>query len=78
MSKYLRLMDGEKSNAGGFKIEVGKVVKADNWNPKVTNPKKMVGFNFSTEYKIIRWIHRGDTLYDVEIPEDAEVYRLSK
>lgn len=33
----------------------------------------MGGFNFSTYTKILRWILRGDTIYDVEIPEDAEV-----
>ena len=44
-------------------------------------------FNFSTEDKILRWLHRGDTIYDVEVPEDAEnikvevattVYRTNK
>ena len=33
----------------------------------------MGGFNFGTEDKILRWLHRGDTIYDVLIPEDAEV-----
>ena len=33
----------------------------------------MGGFNFSTEDKILRWLVRGDTLYDVIIPDDAEV-----
>lgn len=33
----------------------------------------MSGFNFGSEDKILRWIHRGDTIYDVIIPEDAEV-----
>ncbi len=31
----------------------------------------MGGFNFSTEDKILRWLVRGDTLYDVIIPEDT-------
>lgn len=35
--------------------------------------KKVGGFNFSTESKILRWLVRGDTIYDVELPEDAEV-----
>ena len=35
---------------------------------KTTAPKKAV-----VPEKIIRWLHRGDTLYDVIIPEDAEV-----
>lgn len=33
----------------------------------------MGGFNFSSEDKILRQLHRGDTIYDVEIPKDAEV-----
>ena len=33
----------------------------------------MGGFNFSVEDKIIRWLVRGDTIYKVTIPDDAEV-----
>ena len=33
----------------------------------------MGGFNFSTEDKILRWLVRGDTIYDIIIPDDAEV-----
>ena len=40
---------------------------------KEVEPEKMGGFNFGTEDKILRWLHRGDTIYDVIIPEDAEV-----
>ena len=71
--KYLKLVDGTKSNANGFEYKVGEVNIADMWNPNEKDPKKMGGFNFSVENKILRWVHRGDTLYDVEIPEDAEV-----
>lgn len=73
MSNYVRLMDGNKSNAGGFEIKINEIVTSDKWNPNTMDPNEMGGFNFSTDEKIIRWIHRGDTLYDVEIPEDAEV-----
>lgn len=73
MSKYLRVMDGNVSNAGGFEINIGEVVVAEKWNPNTYDPTEMGGFNFSTEEKILRWIHRGDTVYDVEIPLDAEV-----
>ena len=71
--KYLKLVDGVKSNANGFEYEIGKVNVADTWNPTSFEPEIMGGFNFSVENKILRWIHRGDTIYDVEIPEDAEV-----
>lgn len=73
MSNYIKLLDGSKSNAGGFEYKIGKVNVADNWNPTTYDPKLMGGFNFSTDEKILRWIHRGDTVYDVIIPEDAEV-----
>ena len=72
MSNYIKLLDGSKSNAGGFEYKIGKVNVADNWNPTTSDPKLMGGFNFSTDEKILRWIHRGDTVYDVIIPEDAE------
>jgi len=73
MAKYIKLIDGLKSNASGFQYKVDEVNVADNWNPTTFDPAIMGGFNFSTEEKILRWIHRGDTVYDVEIPKDAEV-----
>ncbi len=73
MSKYVRVMDGLKSNANGFQYKLNEVNNANHWNRNADNPKEMGGFNFSTEDKILRWLHRGDTIYDVEIPKDAEV-----
>ena len=73
MAKDINLMDGLKSNAGGFQYKIGEVNVADNWNTTTVDPATMGGFNFSTEEKILRWIHRGDTVYDVEILKDAEV-----
>ena len=75
--KYIKLLDGIKSNANGFEYKIGEVNVANNWNPKTMEPELMGGFSFSVEDKIIRWIHRGDTVYDVEIPEDAEVIDCS-
>ena len=71
--KYVKLVDGLKSNANGFEYKIGEVNVATNWDPSTFDPEKMGGFNFSVDNKIIRWIHRGDTIYDVEIPDDAEV-----
>ena len=73
MNKYVRVMDGLKSNAGGFNYKTDEVNVSENWNPKALEPEKMGGFNFSTETKILRWLVRGDTIYDVDIPEEAEV-----
>ena len=78
MKKYVRVMDGLKSNASGEKFELNKVTTANVWNPTETDPEKMGGFNFSTEDKIIRYIFRGDTIYDVIIPNDAEVIKVDE
>lgn len=73
MSKYVRVMDGAKSNAGGFEYKLDEVNIAKLWNPSTMEPDKMGGFNFGTEDKILRWLHRGDTIYDVDILNDAIV-----
>ena len=73
MTKYLRVMDGLKSNAGGFEYKLDEINISKKWNPETLEPEEMGGFNFCTEDKILRWLHRGDTIYDVIVPEDAEV-----
>ena len=72
MNKYVCVMDGLKSNAGGFRYKLNEINISDNWNPNETEPEQMRGFNFCSEDKILRWLHRGDTIYDVIIPKDAE------
>lgn len=71
MNKYLKVMFGNKGV--NFEYKIDDVNVADTWNPNTYDPKEMGGFNFSTEDKILRWLVRGDTIYDVEIPDDAEV-----
>ena len=73
MEKYVRVMDGIKSNAGGFEYKLDEINISNNWNPNENEPDKMGGFNFCSEDKILRWLHRGDTIYDVIIPENAEI-----
>lgn len=72
MTKYLRVMDGLKSHAGGFEYKLNEINISDKWNPQSDEPSEIGGFNFSDEEHILRWLLRGNTLYDVEIPEDAE------
>lgn len=62
-----------KSGASDFEYKIGEVNIANNWNPNAHDPQKMGGFNFSTEDKILRWLVRGDTIYDVTVPDDAEI-----
>lgn len=74
--KYVKVMFGNEShyNRGTFKYKIDEVNIADNWNPSdLNNPG---GFNFSTEDKIARWLVRGDTIYDVIIPDDATVIEI--
>ena len=78
MNKYVRVMDGLKSNAGGFDYKLNEINIAKKWNPNNLDPEQMGGFNFGTEDKILRWLHRGDTIYDVVIPDDAEVIKVDE
>jgi hypothetical protein len=75
--KFIKVMFGNQSKAGtGFEYKIDEVNETDNWNPETMDGKEIGGFSFSVEEKILRWLIRGDTLYDVIIPKDAEVYDL--
>lgn len=74
MKKYLKVMFGNVSGANNnLEYKIDGVNIANNWNPLANDPKEMGGFNFSCEDKILRWLIRGDTMYDVIIPDDATV-----
>lgn len=72
--KYLKVIDGTKSN--GFEYKLNEVNIAQIWNPNTYEPDKMGGFNFSAEDKILRWLHRGNTIYEVNLPKDAEIIEI--
>ena len=76
--KFVRVMDGLKSNAGGFNYKLDEINISEKWDTSTLDPEKMGGFNFGTEDKILRWLHRGDTIYDVIIPKDAEIILCDK
>ena len=76
MNKYVRVMDGLKSNAGGFEYKLNEINVSDSQNPEAHSGKEFGGFNFTTESCILRWLHRGSTIYDVEIPKDAETVKI--
>ena len=71
--KFLKVMFSSESRYNNFKYKIGEINYAPTWNPKGTTPEEMGGLNYSNEESIIRYLHNGDTIYDVEIPEDAEV-----
>ena len=73
--KYVRVMDKDVSNASGKKFKIGEVNISTEWDPNAKTLDAIKGINFSTDESIIRWIRRGDTLYDVELPRDAEVIK---
>lgn len=77
MSKYVKVMFGTISGAkSDFEYKLNEINISNNWNPKATNGKDFGGFNYADEKCILRWLHRGDTIYDVEVPEDAENIKL--
>ena len=73
--KFVRVMDKDVSNASGLKFKIGEVNISTEWDSNATTLDTIKGINFSTKGSIIRWIRRGDTLYEVELPEDAEVIK---
>lgn len=42
MKKFVRVMDGAKSNAGGFEYKLDEVNISNNWNPDENEPEKWV------------------------------------
>ena len=72
--KYIKVMFGLTAGANSnFHYNLDEVTEARTWNPNAKSGKEFGGINFSTPEKILRWLHRGDTLYDVKLPEDAEI-----
>lgn len=77
MSRYVKVMFGTTSGANSdFEYKLNEVNESNNWNPNADNPKDFGGFNYCDEKCILRWLHRGDTIYEIEIPDDAESVRL--
>ena len=77
MSKFVKVMYGTTSGAkSNFNYKIGEVNISNNWNSKADNPRDFGGFNYCSEESILRWLHRGDTIYDVDIPEEAEVVQI--
>ncbi len=75
--KYLKW--AFKNNVGhrdNQKFEIGKVITCDTWDPNNSDWDKRGGFNFTNEECALRWMSRGDTLYEVELPKDAEVIEV--
>ena len=77
MNKFVKVMYGTTSGANHeFEYKIGEVNVANNWNPTAKSGKEFGGFNYCNEDSILRWLHRGDTIYDVTVPDDAENVKL--
>lgn len=74
MKQFYKVLLGTESSAcPGFHYNIDAVTEANHWDPAGKNPADMGGFSIATAAAIIRWICRGNILYDVIIPEDAEI-----
>ena len=74
--KYCRVIQTIKKYSDGRKFPVDEVVVADKRvNLNATEQTEMGGFCISTYDYIFRWLIRGDTLCEVEIPEDSKIYK---
>ncbi len=70
--KFVKVLFGNKSYAGNkvTEFKINDITVAD----PLENPD---GFHFSNEENIARWLIRGDTIYDVIIPDNANVIKVS-
>lgn len=77
MNQYVKVMFGKTSGANSdFEYKINEINESNNWNPKAGNPKDFGGFNYCEATSLLRWLHRGDTLYEVEVPDDAGSVRI--
>lgn len=74
MNKFVKVMFGTKG--ANFEYKIDEVNVTANWNPTAEKGRDFGGFNYCSEECILRWLHRGDTIYDVEVPEDSENIKL--
>lgn len=76
--KYLKWAFGKDiAKVENKKFEIGKVMESDIWDPTNDDWDSRGGFNFTIEKCALRWMSRGDTLYEVEIPKDGELVKIN-
>ena len=75
--KYLKwAFKDNVGNKDNQKFEIGKIITCDTLDPTNNDWIKRGGFNFTNEECALRWMSRGDTLYEVEIPSDGEILEV--
>lgn len=74
--KYYRTINTIRKYSDGREFPINEVVVADKKvDLNAIDRTKMGGFYISTYEYIFRWLIRGDTLCEVEIPEDSKIYK---
>lgn len=74
--KYYRVIRTNREYSDGRKFPINEVVIADSKvDLGATDKTKLGGFYISTYEYIFRWLIRGDTLCEVEIPKDTKIYK---
>lgn len=74
--KYYRVIHTVKKYDDGRRFPINEIVVSDQKvNLNATDITKIGGFCISTYECIFRWLIRGDTLCEVEIPKDTKIYK---
>ena len=75
--KYLKWVFGTNvANKENEEFKINEEITAERWDPTTKDWTLKGGFNFTNEKCALRWMARGDTLYEVEIPSDGEIYEI--
>ena len=74
--KYFRVIHTMQEYSDGRRFPINEIVISDKKvDLNATELTNMGGFCISTYECIFRWLIRGDTLCEVEIPEDSKIYK---
>lgn len=74
--KYYRVIHTIKEYNDGRRFPIDELVVADQKvDLQATDRTKLGGFCISTYEYVFRWLIRGDTLCEVKIPDDTEIYK---
>ena len=74
--KYYRVIHTVKEYDDGRRFPINEIIMSDiKVDLNATDITQMGGFCISTYEYIFRWLIRGDTLCEVEIPEDSKIYK---
>ena len=75
--RYLKWVFGTNiGHVENKQYKIGEVITSNTWDPYNEDWDKRGGFNFTNDECALRWMSRGDTLYEVEIPEDGEIVEV--